>query len=163
MHKLNLLGLRFFTVYGPRGRTDMAAYMWARAIEAGEPIKVFQTPSGVEMARDFTYVGDIVSGIRSVLPRRDVTGVLNIGKGSPDKVSDLIGELEACFNKQAVLVKVPQPPGDVPITYADTARMSSLVGYAPQVSLKEGIRRFCEWFKSDEARAVRSKAAVAIG
>lgn len=146
-------GLRFFTVYGPWGRPDMAPILFATAIRDGKPIKVFNNG---DMMRDFTYVDDIVEGIIRVLdskgneaPKEDETlhAVYNIGCSNPVKLMDFIDTIEEAMGKKAEKIMMPMQPGDVYQTYADTTRLEQDMGYKPHVSLKEGIGEFIGWFK----------------
>lgn len=146
-------GLRFFTVYGPWGRPDMAPILFATAIRDGKPIKVFNNG---DMMRDFTYVDDIVEGIIRVLdskgneaPKEGETlhAVYNIGCSNPVKLMDFIDTIEEAMGKKAEKIMMPMQPGDVYQTYADTTRLEQDMGYKPYVSLKEGIGEFIGWFK----------------
>lgn len=146
-------GLRFFTVYGPWGRPDMAPILFATAIRDGKPIKVFNNG---DMMRDFTYVDDIVEGIIRVLdskgneaPKEGETlhAVYNIGCSNPVKLMDFIDTIEEAMGKKAEKIMMPMQPGDVYQTYADTTRLEQDMGYKPHVSLKEGIGEFIGWFK----------------
>lgn len=145
-------GLRFFTVYGPWGRPDMAPMLFSKAILAGRPINVFNNG---DLSRDFTYIADIVEGIVRVLdarePRLNADGfpasVYNIGHGSPVQLMDFIHELEAALGRKAVINFMPMQPGDVYTTYADTSRLASDFGYRPSVGLKEGIGEFAGWYQ----------------
>lgn len=148
-------GLRFFTVYGPWGRPDMAPMLFARAISAGETVKVFNNG---DMLRDFTYVDDIVEGTAKVVlgPPPAASGdsgvpfkVYNIGCSHPVKLMDFISELEAALGKTARKDFLPMQPGDVYETFADTSHLERDYGYRPSTTLHEGIRRFVEWFNSD--------------
>ena len=144
-------GLRFFTVYGPWGRPDMAPMLFTEAILAGRPIRVFNRG---DMARDFTYVDDIVEGIVRLLdkaPAGDVpTDIYNIGCGSPMQLMDFIRTLEDVLGRKAELDLQPMQPGDVHLTYADTRKLEQAVGYCPRTTLREGIGRFAAWYLSAE-------------
>jgi len=142
-----LTGLRFFTVYGPWGRPDMAYYSFTRRILAGEPIEVFGEG---RMARDFTYIDDIVDGILGALDRPPERGdhrVLNIGDSHPVGLMDMIGTLERAIGREAVKIMKPMQPGDVTATYADISRLHALTDYAPKVRLEEGLGRFVRWYR----------------
>jgi UDP-glucuronate 4-epimerase len=149
LHGLPQTGLRFFTVYGPWGRPDMAYYSFARAIVAGEPITLYE---GGTLRRDFTYIDDIVTGVvgclhrppEGLLPAR----VLNIGNHRSEPVSTLVGLLERALERQAVVRETPRPPADVAETFASIDAIAALTGYAPRTSLDEGIPRFVTWFKA---------------
>jgi UDP-glucuronate 4-epimerase len=154
-------GLRFFTVYGPWGRPDMAPIKFARAITRGETIDVYNNG---EMRRDFTYVEDIVEGLLiagEVVPTADPSWdareadpasssapyrVYNIGRGEPVELMDFIGALERELGKEARKNYMPMQPGDMVATWADTSDLRSH-GYTPKVSINEGVRRFVEWFR----------------
>ena len=146
-------GLRFFTVYGPWGRPDMSPMSFARAIMAGEPIKVFNYG---RMRRDFTYVDDIVEGVVRTLaipaapdPESGVRHALyNIGNHQAVGLEEYIDTLAAALGRTAIKDYQPMQPGDVPATYADTGRLKALTGFAPSTPLAEGIARFVEWYKS---------------
>ncbi len=146
-------GLRFFTVYGPWGRPDMAPMLFARAICGGQPIKVFNNG---DMLRDFTYVDDIVEGTIRLLPvtpsadGRVPFAVYNIGFGSPMRLLDFIQLLEQALGREAEKCFMPMQPGDVYMTYADTTGLAHATGYKPRVPLSEGIKHFAEWYLSDK-------------
>lgn len=149
LYSIPATGLRFFTVYGPWGRPDMAPILFSEAIMRGEPIKVYN--SG-EMSRDFTYIDDIVEGVARVIdhfpedPKK--TRVYNIGGGRPTRLMDFISVLERELGKEAVKEMYPMQPGDVYTTYADTKDLESAVGYRPLTTLEEGISKFAKWFIS---------------
>ncbi len=154
LYCIRATGLRFFTVYGPWGRPDMAPMLFARAISAGEPIKVF---NGGDMIRDFTYVDDIIEGTVRVLdnPPAEQEGkaphrVFNIGCSNPVNLMDFISEMESALGRKAQKIMMPMQPGDVYQTYADTTSLESVTGYKPHVSLHEGITAFVNWYKSDK-------------
>jgi UDP-glucuronate 4-epimerase len=138
-------GLRFFTVYGPWGRPDMAYFSFTRKILAGEPIQVFGQG---RMARDFTYIDDIVEGVVGVLDRPPGTGenrLLNIGDSRPVGLMEMIGLLERLLGREAEKVFLPMQPGDVSATFADISRIRALTGYAPRVGLETGLAAFVDW------------------
>ena len=144
-------GLRFFTVYGPWGRPDMAYFSFTQAILAGRPIDVFNHG---HMQRDFTYIDDIVEGVIRVLdrpPAHDANTpphtVYNIGNHQPVELMSFIDILEDALGKKAVRNFLPMQDGDVPITYADTARLRAATGFAPATPLAEGIGRFVAWYR----------------
>ena len=146
---LKQTGLRFFTVYGPWGRPDMAYYSFARAIVAGEPITLYE---GGTLRRDFTYIDDIVAGVLGVLDRPPdgvpPARVLNIGNHRSEPVSALIAALERALGRTAVVRSAPRPPADVVETFAAIEAISALTGFAPSTSLHEGIPRFVAWFRA---------------
>ncbi|MCR5352648.1 MAG: NAD-dependent epimerase [Bacteroidales bacterium] len=147
LYGIRATGLRFFTVYGPWGRPDMSPMLFASAILAGRPIKVFNHG---DMRRDFTYIDDIVEGVVRVLDRVPASHeIYNIGCGSPVRLMDFIAELERALGREAQKEWLPMQPGDVYQTYADTAKLERDLGYKPGVTLREGIRRFVDWYLSD--------------
>ena len=145
LYGLNATGLRYFTVYGPWGRPDMSAMIFARAIVRGEPISVFNHG---DMQRDFTYIDDIVEGTLRVLERPARYAVYNIGNHQPVRLLDFIATLERVLGKKARLEMKPMQPGDVKATYADTRALQKAVGFAPSTPLETGLARFAEWFRS---------------
>lgn len=142
-------GLRFFTVYGPAGRPDMAPWLFTEAILNDRPIKVFNHG---RMQRDFTYIDDIVEGvirIQDVVPPGDIPYRLyNIGNNEPIALARFIAAIEAAIGKRAEKVMLGMQPGDVERTYADTARLEQAVGYKPATQIEEGIRHFVAWYRS---------------
>ncbi len=144
-------GLRFFTVYGPYGRPDMAYFSFAEKIMRGEPIQIFNHG---DMYRDFTYIDDIVEGIVRLLdkpPQPDaVTGarykVYNIGNNKPEKLTDFIAALEQALGKEAKKEYLPMQPGDVYQTYADVSDLERDVGFKPTTTIKDGLSRFTAWY-----------------
>lgn len=141
-------GLRFFTVYGPWGRPDMAYFSFTRKILAGEPIEVYGEG---RMARDFTYIDDIVDGIIGVLDRpaeSHENRIFNIGDSRPVGLMDMIATLEGALGREAVKVFRPMQPGDVSATFADVSRLRALTGYDPRTPLEEGLPRFVEWYRA---------------
>ena len=152
LYGLPQTGLRFFTVYGPWGRPDMAYYSFARAIMTGEPITLYE---GGTLRRDFTYIDDIVAGVLGCLDRppgppdgTPPVRVLNIGNHRSELVSTLVGLLETALGRPAVVREVPRPLSDVPETFASVAAISALTGFVPGTTLAEGIPRFADWFKA---------------
>jgi UDP-glucuronate 4-epimerase len=148
LYALPQTGLRFFTVYGPWGRPDMAYYSFARAIMAGAPITVYD---GGRLRRDFTYVDDIVAGVLGCLDKPPSgpapTRVLNIGNHRSEAVSTLVALLEAGLGRRAVIRDAPRPEADVEETFAAVDAIGALTGFAPRISLAEGIGRFVAWFQ----------------
>ncbi|GAO03358.1 NAD-dependent epimerase [Anaeromyxobacter sp. PSR-1] len=144
-------GLRFFTVYGPWGRPDMAPMLFARAILEGRPIQVFNHG---QMRRDFTYVDDIVEGVIRVLDRPPAAGVVpphrlyNIGNSQPVELLRFIEVMEEALGKKAVRELLPMQPGDVPATFADVSDLERDVGFRPATSIEEGVRRFVAWYRT---------------
>jgi UDP-glucuronate 4-epimerase len=148
LYKVPATGLRFFTVYGPAGRPDMAPWLFTEAILKGEPIKLFNNG---EMQRDFTYIDDIVEGIVRLLDLPPVHGVphdiFNIGNNQPIELGRFIAAIEAATGMTAKKRLLPMQPGDVKITYANTQKLETKVGYKPQTTIEDGIAAFVEWFK----------------
>lgn len=149
LYDMACTGLRFFTVYGPWGRPDMAPMLFADAILNGKEIKVFNQG---DLYRDFTYVDDVVEGVCRVmrtLPQPQSDGrrhkIYNIGCSQPVRLMDFIGVMERAFGREAKKVFLPMQPGDVYQTYADTTALEKDFGYKPQIGVEEGIRRFAEW------------------
>ncbi|MBI2311640.1 MAG: NAD-dependent epimerase [Betaproteobacteria bacterium] len=163
LYGLPCTGLRFFTVYGPWGRPDMALFRFTEGILAGKPIPVFNRG---EMIRDFTYIDDIVEGIVRVMDRPaaanpDWSGnspdpatsyapyrIYNIGNNRPVKLMRYIEVLERCLGRKAVLDLLPLQPGDVPATTADVTALGAAVGFQPGTTVEDGVARFVEWYKA---------------
>jgi UDP-glucuronate 4-epimerase len=147
LYGLPLTGLRFFTVYGPWGRPDMAAYLFTRAILAGEPIQVFNEG---RMARDFTYIDDIVAGIGAAADRPAAIGehrIYNLGNHRPEQLLDFIGVLERLLGRTAIKRLLPMQLGDVPASYADIETARRDLGFEPRVTIETGLAAFVEWYR----------------
>lgn len=149
LYAIPLIGLRFFTVYGPWGRPDMAYWSFTRKILAGEPIDVF---NGGDMLRDFTYVDDIVDGITRIWEKGFVGegvphAVYNIGNNQPERLDDFIALIERHTGRRATRNELPMQPGDVPATYADISAIRGDYGFEPKTSLDEGLARFIGWYR----------------
>ena len=141
-------GLRFFTVYGPWGRPDMAYWLFTEALLSGRPIDVF---AGGVLTRDFTYVDDIVAGILRVLdapPERGTNRVYNIGNSNPVSVNDFIATLERLTGRTATRNELPMQPGDVRATHADASALERDHGFRPSTPLEQGLGHFVDWFRS---------------
>ena len=141
-------GLRFFTVYGPWGRPDMAYWLFTEALLSGRPIDVF---AGGVLTRDFTYVDDIVAGILKVLdapPERGTNRVYNIGNSNPVSVNDFIATLERLTGRTATRNELPMQPGDVRATHADASALERDHGFRPSTPLEQGLGHFVDWFRS---------------
>lgn len=163
LYRLPVTGLRFFTVYGPWGRPDMAVYLFTKAILAGQPIDVFNNG---EMQRDFTYVDDIVEAVarvgeRPATPNPNWSGadpdsatssapyrLYNIGNNQPVKLMRLIEVIEQATGRTAIKTFLPMQPGDVPATYADVDDLARDVGFAPKTPIETGIARFVDWYRT---------------
>ena len=160
---LSCTGLRFFTVYGPWGRPDMALFLFTQGILAGTPIKVFNHG---KMVRDFTYIDDIIEGVVRVIDRPASPNplwsgadpdpatsyapyrVFNIGNSQPVELMRYIHVLEACLGKKAIMEMLPMQDGDVPSTVADVSELQAATGFKPATPVEVGIRRFVEWYRS---------------
>jgi UDP-glucuronate 4-epimerase len=145
-------GLRFFTVYGPWGRPDMAPFLFTRAMLAGEPIKVFNFG---DMRRDFTYIEDIVEGVVRVLDKTATPAdssapyrIFNIGNHQPVPLMEFIGYLESALGVKAHKNLLPMQDGDVPATYADMDALNTWVGFTPATSIAQGVQQFVDWYRS---------------
>ncbi len=143
------IGLRFFTVYGPEGRPDMAYWLFSDAMLKGKPIKVFNHG---DMKRDFTYIDDIVQGVKAALfvDGLDPYEIFNLGNNQPERLMDMIQILGDAFGVEPQMEMLPMQPGDVPITFADITKAQAKLGYQPTTCLKEGLGRFVEWFQNQE-------------
>ncbi len=153
LYGLPQTGLRFFTVYGPWGRPDMAYYLFAQAIAAGKPITLYDHG---RLKRDFTYIDDIVAGIVGVMdkpPSGAENRVLNIGNNRSELVSRLIALLEQGLGRQAIIEAKPRPTADVEETWASVDKIGAIAGYRPTTPLEVGIPRFVDWFKAFEGVA----------
>jgi len=159
LYKIPATGLRFFTVYGPMGRPDMAYFGFTQQYFSGEPIKVFNNGDFEnDLYRDFTYIDDIVKGIERLLEKPPIGGdsaphqVFNIGNNSPEKLMVFIETLEQCLSKatgrQVVFDKIFEPikPGDVPATYAATDLLQQVVGFKPETTIRDGLQKFADWY-----------------
>jgi UDP-glucuronate 4-epimerase len=146
LYGIRFIALRFFTVYGPRQRPDLAIHKFAESILAGQPIPIFGDGS---TSRDYTYVGDIVSGIRAAI---DYSGrayeVINLGNNRPTGLLDMVRALEDTLNEKAILDFLPEQPGDVPWTLADIRKAKVLLNYEPKTSFTEGLARFAAQISS---------------
>ena len=161
LYGLPTSGLRFFTVYGPWGRPDMALFLFTKNIIEGKPIEVFNEGNHT---RDFTFVDDIVKGVIKVSdqiakpnPRWDSNNpdpsssnapfrILNIGNNEPIKLSDYISAIESALGKKSIQKKLPLQAGDVPDTYADVSELKEAVGYKPSTNVQDGVRKFIKWY-----------------
>ena len=147
-YNLNCFGLRFFTVYGPHGRPDMAYYSFAMKNLKNEKIELY---NNANMLRDFTYVDDVVAAIIKIIHIKSLSNsnhILNVGKGKPDKLKDLVSSLEKRLkNKFKINYKKFIPKGDIKKTYSDNTKINRLLKWSPEVSLDKGIEKFVYWFK----------------
>jgi UDP-glucuronate 4-epimerase len=149
LYGLPSTGLRFFTVYGPWGRPDMAPWLFTSAIIAGKPIKLFNQG---KMRRDFTFIDDIVAGVVACLdkPPTDAKppyGLYNIGNSNSEELERFVAILEAAIGKKAIVERVPMPPGDIEATYADITATTRDFGFVPKTTLANGLPRFVAWYR----------------
>ncbi len=153
LYRIPVTGLRFFTVYGPWGRPDMALFKFCKAIFEGTPIEVYNHG---KMLRDFTYIDDVVEGIIRIAEKPPMAEpsddqapyrVYNIGNNQPVELTKLIQALEAKTGKKAGIESLPMQPGDVPVTYASIAELSQAIGYRPNTPIEEGVSRFVDWYR----------------
>src|SRR5580692_5732409 len=151
LYKLPVMALRFFTVYGPRQRPDLAIHKFVARIEAGKPLPIF---GDGETGRDYTYVDDIVAGILGALEYDFSSAemapfeVCNLGNSHPIKLSELVRMLERATGKKANVQREAPQQGDVPLTWADISKAEKLLGYRPQTTLEEGLKRFVAWYRA---------------
>lgn len=152
LYHIPTTGLRFFTVYGPWGRPDMAYYSFTKQILAGEPIKIFNHGN---MQRDFTYIDDIVQGVLASLDRPPAAQngeppvkLYNLGNSKAEKLMDFVGTLESALGKKATYDFQPMQPGDVPMTYADISSSTRDFGFQPHTKIAEGVPKFVAWYKT---------------
>lgn len=144
LFNIPITGLRFFTVYGPWGRPDMAYYSFAKNIMAGNPIKLFNNGN---MKRDFTYIDDIVNGIKNLIHKTHWKfNIFNIGNNSPIGLLEFVKILEHHLNKEAIIEFAPKPPEDVEVTFANVDKLLRNTNFRPQTTLFEGLGKFCSWF-----------------
>ena len=143
---LQTIGLRFFTVYGPWGRPDMAMWLFTKAMLAGEAINVFNHG---RMSRDFTFVDDIVSGVTASLftGGLDPYEIFNLGNHRSEKLMDMIGMIADALGVEPAMAMQPMQPGDVANTYADIDRARTKLGYEPTTPISEGVPRFVDWYR----------------
>jgi len=146
VYGMDVVMLRFFTVYGPRQRPDLAIHKFAQLISAGKPIQVFGDGSA---ARDYTYVSDTVDGVIAVTQKEFGYQIFNLGESQTVRLSYLVKLLEEALGKKAVVEHLPVQPGDVPITYANIGKARSLLGYSSGIKIEQGIGLFVEWFRAD--------------
>jgi UDP-glucuronate 4-epimerase len=148
---MEVVVLRFFTVYGPRQRPDLAIHAFARRIAARQPIQIFGDGSS---ARDYTYISDIVDGITACTRRTFGYEVFNLGGSNPTTLSRLVELVETAMGRKALVERKPNQPGDVPRTWADVSKSGRLLGYSPKVKIEEGIPLFVDWFRGLERSPV---------
>jgi UDP-glucuronate 4-epimerase len=144
VHGVRFTGVRFFTVYGPRGRPDMMAYKVMDNIFFGKQVPLF---NGGRMHRDWTYVGDIVQGVVGAVDHPQDYELINLGRGEPVLLADFVALIEELTGRRANLVPAPMPDTDIPSTHADVGKARRLLGYDPRVSVREGVTRLWEWYR----------------
>ncbi|OGP55148.1 MAG: epimerase [Deltaproteobacteria bacterium RBG_13_52_11] len=144
LYGLNISCLRFFTVYGPRQRPEMAIHKFARLIEQGEKIPLYGDGTS---RRDYTYIDDIIAGIMGAVRNLRGYDIFNLGESQTVPLRQLISLLEQALGKKAAVEELPEQPGDVPITYADITKSRRLLGYDPKVGIAEGVGQFVQWFR----------------
>jgi UDP-glucuronate 4-epimerase len=146
LYKMDVAMLRFFTVYGPRQRPDLAIHKFTKLIDAGKPIPVFGDGS---TARDHTHITDILDGVIACTQREFGFEIFNLGESQTVKLSELIALIENALGRRAVIDRQPLQPGDVPVTFADISKARKLLGYHPQVKVEKGIPLFVDWFRKN--------------
>jgi UDP-glucuronate 4-epimerase len=147
LYRINITCLRFFTVYGPRQRPEMAIHKFARLIDQGKPVPMF---GDGRSKRDYTYIDDIVDGVIKAIEHNAPYGIYNLGESQTTELRELIALIAKYLGKDAVIEEHPDQPGDVPITYADITKSKRELGYDPQTKVGEGVRRFVEWYKAEK-------------
>ena len=145
---MDVVMLRFFTVYGPRQRPDLAIHKFAALIEAGKPIPVYGDGS---TARDYTFISDILQGVLACTRQEFGYEIFNLGESDTVKLNRLIELLEKSLGKQAVINRLPNQPGDVPLTNADITKARERLGYNPRTKIEAGIPLFIDWFRRNIA------------
>ena len=146
LYDMNMTCLRFFTVYGPRQRPDLAIHKFAKLIEDGKPIPVFGDGS---MQRDFTYIDDIIDGVTAAIAKCNGYEIYNLGESQPVRLDELIAEIETALGKKATIDRQPPQPGDVNRTYADITKAKRQLGYDPSTDIRVGLKKFVEWFRQN--------------
>jgi UDP-glucuronate 4-epimerase len=150
LHGLQVVGLRFFTVYGAGQRPDLAIHKFTRLIDEGKPIPVFGDGS---TRRDYTFIEDILQGIlASIAYEATPYEIFNLGESHTTTLAELIETIESALGKQAIIDRQPLQPGDVPITYADISKAKQLLGYNPTTLIRDGVPRFVEWYRESKPR-----------
>lgn len=158
LYKLKTTGLRFFTVYGPWGRPDMAFFSFTKNILSDTPIKIFNFG---KMQRDFTFIDDIINGISLVIGNQtqnnEIYNIYNIGSGRPVNLLDYVGALEEALGKKAIKEFAPMQKGDVLATHADTTKLHMDFDYTPSISIKDGVSKFAGWYQDFYASKLETK------
>lgn len=151
LYGISIACLRFFTVYGPRQRPEMAIHKFTRMIDRGQEIEMFGDGTS---RRDYTYIDDIVDGIIGTLDKKFGFEIFNLGNSNVVELKVLIGLIEKNMGKEAKIKMMPDQPGDVPVTYADVSKAKRMLGYDPNVSIDEGIERFVKWYTDERKLSV---------
>jgi UDP-glucuronate 4-epimerase len=164
LYSIATVCLRFFTVYGPRQRPDLAIHKFTALMEAGKPIPVFGDGT---MGRDYTYVDDIVAGVRASLHYQPQAqgapfDIFNLGNSHPIRLSELIEHMETATGRKAIRQQKPLQPGDVPLTWANLDKSSRLLGYSPQIGFEEGLRRFVSWYRGSRPEPNRQPGGAGV-
>lgn len=150
LYNMNIIMMRFFTVYGPKQRPDLAINKFTRLMLNDEPIPMFGDGT---TARDYTYVDDIVDGVKKICnyleSHENIYEILNLGNNSPVSLKEMINTIAESLNKSPQITQLPMQPGDVEITYADISKAKSLIGYEPKTTFKQGINNFIKWYKEN--------------
>lgn len=154
LYGMDIAVLRFFTVYGPRGRPDMAVYQFTEKISAGRPIAVFGDGSS---CRDYTYIDDIVQGVIATVERKFGFEIFNLGEAETTSLRKIVDLIEKALGKTAKIKHLPDQPGDVPRTFADIRKAQRLLEYDPKVKIKEGIEKFVRWFQEGRVELKQSQ------
>jgi UDP-glucuronate 4-epimerase len=149
IYKMDVTMLRFFTVYGPRQRPDLAIYKFAKLITAGKPIPVF---GDGKAARDYTFVSDTVDGVIAATKKEFGYEIFNLGESETISLSRMIELLESALGKKTIIDRQPLQAGDVPITFADISKARKMLGYNPQTKFENGIKLFADWFRNSETK-----------
>ena len=144
LYNIDMMALRFFTVYGPRQRPDLAIHKFARLIEEGKSIPVFGDGS---MRRDFTYIDDIIDGVVAAMDKCKGYEIFNLGESRPVRLDVLISEIENALGKKAIIDRKPLQPGDVKQTYADVTKAIEKLGYNPKTEIQIGLKKFVDWLR----------------
>ncbi len=145
LYGMDTIGLRYFTVYGPRQRPEMAIHQFAKLIDAGESVPMF---GDGDSRRDYTYIDDIVAGTLAAIDRAKGCRVYNLGESETTTLAELIRGIGEALGKEPKIERHPLQPGDVPVTFADVSRAKTELGYAPSVGVAEGLRRFVAWYRT---------------
>jgi UDP-glucuronate 4-epimerase len=152
LYKMRIVALRYFTVYGPRQRPDLAIHQFTRRIQEGRAIDQFGDGT---TRRDYTYIDDIIQGTIAALKYEGAPfDVFNLGESETIQLKDLIAAIENVLGKKAKINRLPEQPGDMPLTCADITKAKKMLGYNPQTSFGQGLPRFVDWFRESEASRV---------